>query len=78
MVSTRPPTCKSSSLFNSPLVTVPNAPIVIIIIIIIIIIYFLWEFFTPTLADGFSLEFEWKRVSSGLQDFSQYSGRSQQ
>ena len=27
MVSTRPPTSKSSSLFSNPLVTVPNAPI---------------------------------------------------
>ena len=29
MVSTRPPTSKSSSPFNNPLVTVPNAPITI-------------------------------------------------
>ena len=35
MVSTRPPTSKSSSPFNSPLLTVPNAPIIIIIILII-------------------------------------------
>ena len=28
-------------------------------IIIIVIILFFFEFFTPTLADGFSLEFEW-------------------
>ena len=33
MVSTRPPTSKSSSLFSNPLVTVPNAPITIGIII---------------------------------------------
>ena len=33
MVSTRPPTSKSSSPFNSPLVTVPNAPITIGIIV---------------------------------------------
>ena len=33
MVSTRPPTSKSSSPFNSPLVTVPNAPIAIDIIV---------------------------------------------
>ena len=38
MVSTRPPTSKSSSPFSNPLVTVPNAPIIIIIIIINIII----------------------------------------
>ena len=36
MVSTRPPTSKSSRPFNNPLVTVPKAPITIIIIIIII------------------------------------------
>ena len=42
--------------------------------IIIIII----EFFTPGLADGFSLEFEWQQVSSSLQDSSQSSGRPQQ
>ena len=33
MVSTRPPTSKSSSPFNNPLVTVPNAPITIGIIV---------------------------------------------
>ena len=33
MVSTRPPTYKSSSPFSNPLVTVPNAPIAIGIII---------------------------------------------
>ena len=37
MVSTRPPTSKFYSPFNSPLVTVPNAPITIGIIVIIII-----------------------------------------
>ena len=51
-------------------------PIIIIIIITIIIIPFR-EFFTPTLADGLSLESEWQEVSSSLQDSSQYSGRSQ-
>ena len=40
MVSTRPPTSKSFSPFNNPLVTVPKAPITIGIIIIIIIIMF--------------------------------------
>ena len=35
------------------------------------------EFFISVLADGFSLEFEWQRVPSSLQDSSQYSGRSQ-
>ena len=48
MVSTRPPTSKSSSPFSNPFVTVPNAPITIgitIIVIIIIIILLIWEFF---------------------------------
>ena len=47
-----------------------------IIIIIIIVILPSWVFFTQTLADGLSLESEWLQVSSDLQDFSQYSGRS--
>ena len=34
MVSTRPPTSKSYSPFNNPLVTVPKAPITIGIIVI--------------------------------------------
>ena len=46
-------------------------------VVFIIIIIILWEFFTPALAKGFSLEFEWQQVSSSLQDSSQYSGRSQ-
>ena len=48
---------------------------VFIIIIIIIIIRSL-ELFTSALADCFSLESEWQQISSCLQDFSQYSGRS--
>ena len=43
---------------------------------IIINILLFWKFFTPALADGFSLEFERQRISSSLQDCSQYSGRS--
>ena len=39
--------------------------------------YFIsFVFFTPVLGDGLSLESEWQQVSSGLQDTSQYSGRS--
>ena len=51
---------------------------IIKIIITIIIIILRWEIFTPALASGLPLEFEWQQVSSGLQDSSQYSGRSQQ
>ena len=36
------------------------------------------EFFTPALADGLSMEFEWQQISSSLQDSSQYFGRPQQ
>ena len=35
IVSTRPPTSKSSRAFNNPLVIVPKAPIIIIIIILL-------------------------------------------
>ena len=99
IVSTRPPTSKSSRPFNNPLVIVPKAPITSGAIvtfmfhsffyslarsrylsffshpfsfilwsagtaksatlqIIIIIILLIPEFFTPSLADGFLLEFE--------------------
>ena len=40
MVSTRPPTSKSSSRFSNPLVTVPNAPITIGIIVICMFLSF--------------------------------------
>ena len=36
-----------------------------------------YEFFTPALVDGLSLEAEWQQVSSSLKDSSQNSGRSQ-
>ena len=45
--------------------TVTTQPIIIFIIIIIIL---LWEYFTPALADGFPLEFEWQQIFSTLQD----------
>ena len=44
----------------------------------LVIIFSPWEFFTSALAESFPLEFEWQQVSSSLQDFSQYSDRSQQ
>ena len=37
------------------------------IIIIIIVFFLFWGFFTPALADGFPLEFEWQQASSSLQ-----------
>ena len=46
-------------------------------LLILLLLLLLLEFFTPALADGLSLEFEWQQVSSSLQDSSQYSGRSQ-
>ena len=42
-----------------------------------IIIIVLRVFYTPALLDGFSLESEWQKVSSSVQDKSQYSGRCQ-
>ena len=50
--------------------------ITIIFIIIIIIILLFWQFFTPTLAYGFSPEIAWKQIPSILQDSYQYSGQS--
>ena len=50
---------------------------IIIIIIIIIIIFCFCEFFITVLASGLSQESEWQQVSSGIQDFPQYSDRSQ-
>ena len=38
--------------------------------------YYYCKFFTPELADGFSLKTEWQQVFSDLQDSSQYSGQS--
>ena len=71
MVSTQPPTSKSSSPFNNPLVTVPKAPITIGIIFT----FYSLRVFTSASADGLSLKFVWQQVSSGLQDSSQNSGR---
>ena len=51
---------------------------ILIIIIVIIIIIIILEFFTSASADSLSLEFEWQQFSSSLQDFSRYSGCSQQ
>ena len=70
-----------SSPFNSPLVTVPNAPITIDIIITFMFHSFLknflarssiiiWEFFSPALAESFLQEFEWLQAPSSLQNFS--------
>ena len=42
-----------------------------------ILLLLCWEFFTPVLANGFSLEFEQQLVSSSLHNFSPYSDRSQ-
>ena len=47
------------------------------LLLLLLLLLFTWAFFTSILTDGFSLEFEWQQVSSGLQDSSQYSGRSQ-
>ena len=81
MVSTRPPTSKSSSPFSNPFVTVPNAPItigIIVSIIIIIIIILLIRVFHISVSWWFLLESEWQQVFSSHQDSSQDSGRSQQ
>ena len=40
---------------------------------LLLVLLLVWGFFTPTFAEGFSLEFEWQQVPSGLWDSSQYS-----
>ena len=45
---------------------------------IIIIIFLIWNIFTPAFANGFVLEFKWRRIFSGIQDSSQYFFRSQE
>ena len=52
MVSTRPPTSKSSTPFNGPLVTVPNAPVTIGIIVT-----FMFHSFFNSLARSWYLSF---------------------
>ena len=37
-----------------------------VIIIIIVVFFTPWEVFTPALADGLSLVFEWKQMYSSL------------
>ena len=52
------------------LAQIPDEPLSKFSRIIISIIILLWDFFTPPLADGFSLEPERQQVSSSLQDSS--------
>ena len=77
MVSTRPPTSKSSTPFNNPLVTVSKAPITIGIIVTFMFHSF-FNFFESffTAVGGLSLEFEWEKVYSGFMDSFKYSIRS--
>ena len=42
------------------------------------IILLFWKFFTPAVADGFPIGFEWQQVISILQDSSRHSDRYQQ
>ena len=47
--------------------------IIIIVILLLLLFVIVWEFFTPVLADDFSLEFEWQQVSSTLLSYSGWS-----
>ena len=59
------------------IIVIINIIIIVVVVVVIIIIYSL-ELFASVLAGGVSLEFERQQISfSSLQDFSQYSGRSQ-
>ena len=42
-------------------------------ILCLVVIFLLWEFFTTTLTDVFSLKSEWQQISSTHQDSFQYS-----
>ena len=66
MVCTRPLTSKSFNSYTDPLGTWSSVPIRVITIIILLI----YDFFTPTLADSFSLESKWQQVSLSFQDTS--------
>ena len=50
----------------------------LLLLLLLLLLFTLLKFFTSVWADGFSQEFEWQEICSGLQDSSQYSGRSQQ
>ena len=58
------------------LITIRSGPLAEIRWSVCIII--IWELFTPPLAGDLSLESKCQQVSSGFQDCSQYSSRSQQ
>ena len=76
MISTRPPTSKSPSLFNNPWVTGPKALITIGVIVIfmfhsllllsllLLLLLFIisCEFFTPALIDGLLLASDWQQA----------------
>ena len=65
MVSTRPPTSKSSSPFSNPLVTVPNAPITIGIIVTWVFHWFFNSLARSTYLSFFSHSFSYILWSAG-------------
>ena len=65
MVSTRPPTSKSSSLFSNPLVTVPKAPITIGIIVTFMFHSFLNSLARSRYLSFFSFSFTFILWSAG-------------
>ena len=65
MVSTRPPTSKSSSPFSNPLVTVPNAPITISIIVTCMFHSFFNSIARPRYVSFFSHSFSFILWSAG-------------
>ena len=46
--------------------------LLVLLLLLLLLFYFLGEFFTPAVADGFSRNLKWQQVSSCLQDFSQF------
>ena len=51
--------------------------LVSLLLLLSLLLFSPWGLFTSIFADGLSMEFEWHKVSSGLQESSQYSGRFQ-
>ena len=51
--------------------------LILLLLLLLLLSFTLWEFSPLVLADVFSLEFEWQRVSPSVQNSSQYSGCSQ-
>ena len=67
----------SSIVLSVSFLMVVISPRLCLLLLLLLLLFTPLEFFTSVLADDFSLEFQWQRDSSSLQDSSQYFGRFQ-